>query len=250
MCARVAVGGCCPSISVPGRRSTAGSANWPGAFLFQTIYDIELMLDRERQGREQSSSAVVIDSQSDTLIYRSQIGVISDSITGCDGGNVSEQRGFFDLDERYAAFSAAGDPLEKLGGLIDFEIFRPALDAVLQRSDGSRGGRPLMDAVMMFKAQCCRRSTACPAPRPSCICGRLPLARPEATIRSDRLRSYVRPFSYAHAWTSAKMVSAAQVPNRLTTRNGHWNSRGIVRLGSIDRTICSFLASSRISSGR
>lgn len=55
---------------------------------------------------------------------------------------MSAQRGFFDLDERYAALSAAGDPLEKLAGLIDFEIFRPALDAALQRSDGSRGRSP------------------------------------------------------------------------------------------------------------
>lgn len=33
-------------------------------FLFQTIHDIELMLDRERQGREASPIAAVIDSQS------------------------------------------------------------------------------------------------------------------------------------------------------------------------------------------
>ena len=33
-------------------------------FLFQTIHDVELMLDRERQGREASPSAGVIDSQS------------------------------------------------------------------------------------------------------------------------------------------------------------------------------------------
>jgi hypothetical protein len=33
-------------------------------FLFQTIQGVELMLDRERQGREQSPSAGVIDSQS------------------------------------------------------------------------------------------------------------------------------------------------------------------------------------------
>ena len=33
-------------------------------FLFQTIHDVELMLDRERQGREQSPSTAVIDSQS------------------------------------------------------------------------------------------------------------------------------------------------------------------------------------------
>ncbi|MEJ2410135.1 MAG: transposase [Novosphingobium sp.] len=64
---------------------------------------------------------------------------------------MSVQRGFFDLDERYVALSAAGDPLEKLSALIDFEIFRPALDAALQRSDGSKGGRPPLDAVMMFK---------------------------------------------------------------------------------------------------
>jgi transposase len=33
-------------------------------FLFQTIHDVELMLDRERQGREASPTAAVIDSQS------------------------------------------------------------------------------------------------------------------------------------------------------------------------------------------
>lgn len=55
---------------------------------------------------------------------------------------MSEQSGFFDLDASYAALSAAGDPLEKLGGLIDFEIFRAALDGALKRSDGSKGGRP------------------------------------------------------------------------------------------------------------
>src|SRR5690606_6470625 len=33
-------------------------------FLFQTIHDVELMLDRARQGREASPSAAVIDSQS------------------------------------------------------------------------------------------------------------------------------------------------------------------------------------------
>lgn len=64
---------------------------------------------------------------------------------------MSVQRGFFDLDARYAALSAAGDPLETLSALIDFEIFRSALDTALQRSDGSKGGRPPMDAVMMFK---------------------------------------------------------------------------------------------------
>jgi IS5 family transposase len=61
------------------------------------------------------------------------------------------QPGFFDVDERYAALSAAGDPLERLSAVVDFEIFRPLLDAVLARSDRNRGGRPPYDAVLMFR---------------------------------------------------------------------------------------------------
>lgn len=62
-----------------------------------------------------------------------------------------DQRGFFDLDERYAALSAAGDPLERLASVVDFEVFRPDLDAALARSDRAKGGRPPYDAVLMFK---------------------------------------------------------------------------------------------------
>jgi hypothetical protein len=61
------------------------------------------------------------------------------------------QPGLFDLDERYAALSRTGDPLERLAAVVDFEIFRADLDAALARSDRSKGGRPPMDAVMMFK---------------------------------------------------------------------------------------------------
>jgi IS5 family transposase len=61
------------------------------------------------------------------------------------------QPGFFDLDERYAVLSAAGDPLERLGAVIDFELFRAELDDALDRSDRARGGRPPYDAVLMFK---------------------------------------------------------------------------------------------------
>ena len=60
---------------------------------------------------------------------------------------MADHRGFFDLDERYAALSKAGDPLERLSSVIDFEIFRPELDTALNRSDGRQGGRPPMDPV-------------------------------------------------------------------------------------------------------
>jgi IS5 family transposase len=61
------------------------------------------------------------------------------------------QPGWFDLDERYAALSAAGDPLERLAAVVDFELFRAELDVALDRSDRAKGGRPPYDAVMMFK---------------------------------------------------------------------------------------------------
>jgi IS5 family transposase len=67
------------------------------------------------------------------------------------GGVMADQRGFFDLDERYAALSKAGDPLERLSEVVDFGIFRVELEAALQRSDGTKGGRPPFDAVLMFK---------------------------------------------------------------------------------------------------
>ena len=64
---------------------------------------------------------------------------------------MAQSPGFFDLDDRYAALSATGDPLERLSLVVDFEMFRPDLDAALKRSDRAKGGRPPMDAVMMFK---------------------------------------------------------------------------------------------------
>ena len=61
------------------------------------------------------------------------------------------QLGLFDRDERYASLSAAGDPLERLAQVVDFELFRGELDAALERSDRAKGGRPPYDAVLMFK---------------------------------------------------------------------------------------------------
>lgn len=61
------------------------------------------------------------------------------------------QAGFFDADERLRALSAAGDPLERLAAVVDFELFRAELEAALPRADRSQGGRPPYDAVLMFR---------------------------------------------------------------------------------------------------
>ena len=61
------------------------------------------------------------------------------------------QAGFFDIDDRLRRLSDLGDQLEAFRVVLDFEIFRPELDAALTYSDGARGGRPPFDPVMMFK---------------------------------------------------------------------------------------------------
>ena len=61
------------------------------------------------------------------------------------------QPGFFDLSDRYEALSAAGDPLERLARVVDFEVFRGPLIAALGRGPRSKGGRPPFDPVLMFK---------------------------------------------------------------------------------------------------
>src|SRR6516162_3782388 len=51
------------------------------------------------------------------------------------------QPGFFDQDERLQALSAAGDPLERLAAVVDFEGFGSDLMAALSRSDRAKGWR-------------------------------------------------------------------------------------------------------------
>ena len=43
--------------------------------------------------------------------------------------------GFFDVEDRLAELSAKGDDLERVKALVDFEIFRPALEAAVARAD-------------------------------------------------------------------------------------------------------------------
>ena len=61
------------------------------------------------------------------------------------------QSGFFDVDERLKRLSDLGDQLEAYAAAVDFEIFRGDLDKALAYSDGTKGGRPPYDPVLMFK---------------------------------------------------------------------------------------------------
>lgn len=62
-----------------------------------------------------------------------------------------KQPSFFDVDERLARSSGLGDQLEAFSRTVDFEVFRPDLDKALAYSDGSKGGRPPFNPVLMFK---------------------------------------------------------------------------------------------------
>jgi hypothetical protein len=54
-----------------------------------------------------------------------------------------KQAGLFGLSDHLKRLSAHGDPLEVLGGVVDFEAFCPVLDAALAYLDGAKGARPL-----------------------------------------------------------------------------------------------------------
>lgn len=61
------------------------------------------------------------------------------------------QSGLFDVDERLQRLSDLGDQLEAYARTVDFELFRPELEAALGYGGGAKGGRPPFDPVMMFK---------------------------------------------------------------------------------------------------
>src|SRR3979411_2814459 len=61
------------------------------------------------------------------------------------------QAGFFDVDDRWKRLSDLGDQLEAFEAAVEFEAFRPELNAALTYSDGMQGGRPPFDPGMLFK---------------------------------------------------------------------------------------------------
>ena len=65
-----------------------------------------------------------------------------------------QQGGIFDEAEKLEALEGYKDPLQKLTGVIDFEIFRNKLEVLteIKIRDEQKGGRPAYDVVLMFKA--------------------------------------------------------------------------------------------------
>ena len=61
------------------------------------------------------------------------------------------QNSLFDLQNRYASLSEAGDPLERLNTVIDWEIFRPILARLDLTERKSAAGRKPTCRVLMFK---------------------------------------------------------------------------------------------------
>ncbi|WCP15930.1 hypothetical protein sphantq_04420 (plasmid) [Sphingobium sp. AntQ-1] len=61
------------------------------------------------------------------------------------------QAGLFGLSDQLKRLSDCGDPLETMARVVDFELFRPALEKALAYGNGAKGGRPPYDPVAMFK---------------------------------------------------------------------------------------------------
>jgi len=61
------------------------------------------------------------------------------------------QTGLLDWHIRFRQLDAGGDPLPKLKKLVDWERFRPELEAVRDKERKSNAGRKAFDVVLMFK---------------------------------------------------------------------------------------------------
>jgi len=61
------------------------------------------------------------------------------------------QTGLLDWHIRFGQLDAGGDPLPKLKKLVDWERFRPELEAVREKERKSNAGRKPFDVVLMFK---------------------------------------------------------------------------------------------------
>jgi len=59
--------------------------------------------------------------------------------------------GLFNYENRMRKLEEGPDPLARLNGLIDWEMFRSNLERVFEKETKGPGGRPRHDVVMMFK---------------------------------------------------------------------------------------------------
>jgi hypothetical protein len=53
---------------------------------------------------------------------------------------MAAQPGFFDMERRYKKLEQTRDFLKRINAIVDWEAFRPTLDAALKRSDRKAGG--------------------------------------------------------------------------------------------------------------
>jgi IS5 family transposase len=63
----------------------------------------------------------------------------------------NQDAGLFDYQQRVEELKQRATALDRLDKAVDWELFRPTLEAHLDYSDGTKGGRPPFDPVFMFK---------------------------------------------------------------------------------------------------
>ena len=64
---------------------------------------------------------------------------------------MGNQTMLFGKEIQLGRLSVLGDPLEKINALIDWEMFRSPIRERIRNADYSRGGRPPLDEILMFK---------------------------------------------------------------------------------------------------
>ena len=153
---------------------------------------------------------------------------------------MGRQPGFFDVEERLRELSAKGDDLERLGGLVDFEAFRPELGRAVPRANRAKGGRPPYDHVLMFKVLILQASHSLSDERTEyLIKDRLSFMRFLGLSLSDRVPDANSIWNYREALTRARIEGAPAIEVLFRRFDAMLGASGYIAMGGqiIDATV-------------
>jgi transposase, IS5 family len=153
---------------------------------------------------------------------------------------MGRQPGFFDVEERLRELSAKGDDLERLGGLVDFEAFRPDLERAVPRADRTKGGRPPYDHVLMFKVLILQANHSLSDKRTEyLIKDRLSFMRFLGLSLSDRVPDANSIWNYREALTRARIEGAPAIEVLFRHFDAMLGASGYIAMGGqiIDATV-------------
>lgn len=135
----------------------------------------------------------------------------------------------FGLSDQLSRLSDCGDPPDTMSRVVNFELFRPALEKALVYGDGANGGRPPYDPVAMFKVLILvAQNTVSDARMEFLICDRLSWLR---FLGFDL--GAVTPAENTIRLSREKLTRAGAIDTLFAAFDRHLRERGYLAMGGL-----------------